>query len=67
MAKAFEIGEVVLFQREAGARWEVGEYCGCDSDGTYWHWVRDDTGFRVRHYVPSRRIKSAPRKEEASA
>jgi hypothetical protein len=27
MAKAFEIGEVVLFQREAGARWEHETRC----------------------------------------
>lgn len=59
MAKSFSPGEIVMFQREAGTsiRWELGEYMGADAQAPGWHYVRDGTGFRVRHYVPSRRIK----------
>jgi hypothetical protein len=59
MAKSFKVGEVVLFQREAGVgiRWELGEYMGPDKAAPGWHYIRDDTGFRQRHYLPSRRIK----------
>ena len=61
MAKTFQVGEVVLFQRETGVSipWELGEYMGADGD-TGWHRVRDDTGFRARHYIPARRIKHSP-------
>ena len=57
--KTFDICELVLFQREPGSRWELGEYLGADvsQDVHGWHYVRDDTGFHVRHYVPTRRIK----------
>jgi hypothetical protein len=55
MRATYEVGEHVLFQREPGRAWENGEYMRIDDPG--WHWVRDDTGFRVPHYVPSRRVK----------
>jgi hypothetical protein len=57
MTKQFLVGEVLLFQREPGAKWELCEYVSADREATGWHTVRDDTGFRVRHYVPSRRLK----------
>lgn len=57
----FQLGEVVLFKRETwGERWELGEYLGEDATCHGWHTVRDDTGFHVRHYVPTRRIKASP-------
>jgi hypothetical protein len=62
MAKTFRVNEVVLFQRETGVgiRWELGEYIGADGT-TGWHYVRDDTGLRVRHYIPARRLRNVHR------
>lgn len=60
-AKIFQTGEIVLFQRDPGARWELGEYLNRVSPAVNdWHRVRDDTGFRVVHIVPPRRIKHSP-------
>jgi hypothetical protein len=60
--KTFEVGEVVLFQRFPGARPELGEYMGPDRAVTGWHYVRDDTGWRERHYVPTVRLKKTAKK-----
>lgn len=62
MAVTYATGEIVLFKRdtEHGRRWELAEYLRPDPNARGWHFVRDDTGFRQRHYVPSRRIKKAP-------
>jgi len=59
--KTFQTGEVVLFKRETwGEHWELGEYMREDATCHGWHYVRDDTGFRQSHYVPTRRIKPSP-------
>lgn len=61
-AKTFQAGEVVLFRRDTdhGRSWELGEFLSSNPDFHGWYWVRDDTGFREHHLVPSRRIKHSP-------
>jgi hypothetical protein len=63
MAKSFDVGEVVFFQRNVDGRWELGEYLRSDNDPQVqgWHYVRADDGFRTHCYVPSRRIKQVSR------
>jgi hypothetical protein len=56
---AFVTGQAVLFRRGPSRDWEKGEYMRAGGpEHTGWHWVRDDTGWRDRHFVPRRRLKA---------
>lgn len=50
-AKTFMTGEVVLFQRKAGATWELGEYIEAATRGMFeslgWHCVRDNADIKT--------------------
>jgi len=59
--KTFQTGEAVLFQRESGAPWELGEYlCRVGHDMLGWHRVKANAGSRDQYIVPARRIKHSP-------
>lgn len=61
MAKTFEPGEAIEFQRDTFAgpwlyAWEKGVYVKRDLECN-WHWVRNAK--QERFFVPSRRIRKA--------
>lgn len=55
--KTFERGEAVEVRPYSDSEWRRGVYGGPSRSDHGWHHVYDDSAFRERFYVPSRRIR----------